>query len=176
MPKHCNMASRFPSFRHASAFIALLLAGAASAATPPANRADKDEVVLTGWMHVEDHTWRDATVSVEVDGVVQTAHVSETGRFDLRVPADTEVLLRFEKPEHLPKEVVVNTAHSAIGQAGRHKRHVKFAVILELERHMAGFGYHSPVGTIGFDKDGGCLAVTHRREKIPPGRNKPMEF
>jgi len=170
------MASRFPSFEQASALAAFLLAGAASSATPPANRAEKDEVVLTGWMHVEDHTWRDATVSVEVDGMVQVAHVNESGRFDIRVPANSEVVLRFEKPEHLAKEVVVNTAHAANGPAGRHKRHVKFAVILELERHMAGFGYHSPVGTIGFDKDGGCLAVTHRREKIPSVRNKPMVF
>ncbi|MBK9149224.1 MAG: hypothetical protein IPM12_15570 [Flavobacteriales bacterium] len=170
------MSHRFPSFRQASACLAFLLAGAASAAVPPGSRSDKDEVILTGWLHVEDHTWRDAKVSVEVDGVVNTAQVSETGRFDLRVPANTEVLLRFEKPEHLTKEVVVNTAHSAMGQAGRNKRHVRFAVILELERHMAGFSYHSPVGNIGFDPDGGCLAVTHRREKIPPGRNKPMEF
>jgi len=170
------MASRFPSFQQASALVAFLLAGAASAATPPANRAEKDEVVLTGWMHVEDHTWRDATVSVEVDGMVQIAHVTETGRFDIRVPSNSEVVLRFEKPEHLSKEVVVNTAHAANGSAGRHKRHVKFAVILELERHMAGFGYHSPVGTIGFDKDGGCLAVTHKRDKIPPARNRPMVF
>ena len=102
--------------------------------------------------------------------------MSETGRFELRLPANTEVVLRFEKPQHLPKEVVVNTTNARAGPAGRHKRHVKFAVILELERHMAGYSYHSPVGTIGFEKDGGCLAVTHKRDKIPPGRNKPMTF
>lgn len=145
-------------------------------AHPPGMSQRMDAVILTGWMHVEDHTWRDATVSVEVDGVVRTAPVSETGRFELRLPANTEVVLRFEKPEHLAKEVVVNTAHARAGGFRNQRRHVRFAVILELERHMAGFTYHSPVGTIGFDREGGCLAVTHKREKIAPGRNKPMEF
>lgn len=154
----------------------LALGITAFAAHPPANRSDADDVILTGWMHVEDHTWRDATVSIELDGVSRTASVSETGRFELRLPANTEVVLRFEKPDHLPKEVVVNTAHARNGAIGKHRRHVKFAVVLELQRHMAGFSYHSPVGTIGFEKDGGCLAVTHKRDKIPPGRNKPMEF
>lgn len=170
------MTIRFPSFQHLLCLCALLSTSIAQAANPPFSRSDKDQVLITGWMHVEDHTWRDASVSVEVDGELRVAEVSETGRFDLRLPANTEVVLRFEKPEHLAKEVVINTSNAGTGEPGRHKRHVKFAVILELERHMAGFGYHSPVGTIGFDKDGGCLAVTHKREKIPPGRNKPMEF
>lgn len=154
----------------------LAFAAPALAAHPPAPDSRLDDVLITGWMHVEDHTWRDASVSVEVDGEVRTAAVSETGRFELRLPANTEVVLRFEKPQHLPKEVVVNTTNARDGSAGRHKRHVKFAVILELERHMAGYSYHSPVGTIGYEKDGGCLAVTHKRDKIPPGRNKPMTF
>lgn len=169
------MACRAPSFRHPFTLAALVCAGVASAATPPAQRTD--DVRLTGWLHVEDHTWRDATVTVEHDGVLQVARVSETGRFDLNLPAGAEVVLRFEKPGHLPKEVAVSTAHARMGMPGRHRRHVRFAVILELERHMAGFTYHSPVGTIGFDPEGGCLAVTHRREKIAPGRAKqPMVF
>lgn len=171
------MHRRTPSFPQQLLAAALLCAGSASAATPPAQRTHPDDVVLTGWLHVEDHTWRDATVRVEVDGEVRMAHVSETGRFDLRLPANAEVVLRFEKPEHLPKEVVVNTAHARVGTAGRHRRRVRFAVIMELQRHMAGYSYHSPVGTIGFDPQGGCLSVTHRREKIAPGRAKPpMEF
>ncbi len=153
-----------------------IAAASAFAGSPPASRPHADEVVLTGWMHVEDHTWSDATVSAEVEGHTLTSRVSESGRFELRLPANSEVVLRFEKPDHLPKEVVVNTAHAREGAFGKNRRHVKFAVIMELERHMAGFTYHSPVGTIGFEKDGGCLAVTHKREKIPPGRNKPMEF
>ncbi|MFN3874439.1 MAG: hypothetical protein ACK4L7_00825 [Flavobacteriales bacterium] len=169
------MSSR-PSFRKLSAAALLLAAAPAFAAKPPAAHGAHEDVILTGWMHVEDHTWQDATVSVEVGGVTRTAPVSETGRFELRLPANTEVVLRFEKPEHLPKEVVVNTAHARSGAFRNQRRHVKFAVILELERHMAGYTYHSPVGTIGFDRDGGCLAVTHKREKIAPGRNKPMVF
>lgn len=154
----------------------LLFSGRILAAHPPGLKTASDEVVLTGWLHVEDHTWQDAVVHVEVDGTSQVARVSETGRFDLRLPANTEVVLRFEKPGHLPKEVVVNTAHAHEGAFGKQRRHVKFAVILELERHMAGFTYHSPVGTIGFEQGGGCLAVAHKREKVPPSRNKTMVF
>lgn len=177
------MVKHLPSFQHLLTLVALCSAASTYAANPPSagkpapfGRAAADEVIVTGWMHVEDHTWRDARVSVEVDGELRVAEVSESGRFDIRLPANTEVVLRFEKPEHLAKEVVINTANARTGEPGRHKRHVKFAVILELERHMAGFSYHSPVGTIGFDEDGGCLAVTHKREKIAPGRNKPMVF
>ncbi|MBK9175741.1 MAG: hypothetical protein IPM46_05265 [Flavobacteriales bacterium] len=154
----------------------LFWSGLVRAGSPPANNADGDVVTLTGWLHVEDHTWQDALVHIEVDGTTQVARVSETGRFDLRLPANTEVVLRFEKPGHLPKEVVVDTHHARDGDPGKHRRHVKFAVILELERHMAGFTYHSPVGTIGFEQGGGCVAVAHKRDKVPPSRNKPMVF
>lgn len=134
------------------------------------------DVILTGWLHVEDHYMDDMVVRVEVDGNVRTAPVSTNGRFDIALPADAEVVLRFEKPGHLAKEVVVDTRHASSGQPGKHKRHVRFAVIMELERHMAGFTYHSPVGSIGFDEGGGCLAVVHHREKVPPNRHQPMEF
>lgn len=146
------------------------------AATMHAIAPSDGEIVLTGWIHVEDHTWQDATVAVEVNGSTRTARVSETGRFTLSLPAEADVVLRFEKPGHLAKEVVVDTRHAGQGPAGRRKRHVKFAVVLELERHMAGFTYHSPVGSIGFDKEGGCLAVTQHREKVPPTRQQPMVF
>ncbi|WKZ67705.1 MAG: hypothetical protein QY325_07185 [Flavobacteriales bacterium] len=153
-------------------FTALLVsAGAVRAIAPP-----DGDVVLTGWIHVEDHTWQDATVAVEVNGSTRTARVSETGRFTLSLPAGADVVLRFEKPGHLAKEVVVDTRHAGQGPAGRRKRHVKFAVVLELERHMAGFTYHSPVGSIGFDQEGGCLAVTRHRDKVPPTRQQPMVF
>lgn len=145
------------------------------AEAPPRPDAASD-VILTGWLHVEDYFMDDMVVRIEVDGTTRTAPVSANGRFEISLPADREVVLRFEKPGHLAKEVVVNTSHARQGEPGKRKRHVRFAVIMELERHMAGFGYHSPVGTIGFDQDGGCLAVEHHREKVPPSRHQPMEF
>lgn len=149
---------------------AMLIAGA------PPHPGAADDVILTGWLHVEDHYMDDMIVRVEVDGTSRTAPVSSNGRFDIALPANTEVVLRFEKPGHLPKEVVVNTSNARAGTPGKHKRHVRFAVIMELERHMAGFTYHSPVGAINFDPDGGCLAVVHHRERVPPSRQQPMEF
>lgn len=145
-------------------------------AEAPSRPDATSDVILTGWLHVEDYFMDDMVVRIEVDGTTRTAPVSANGRFEIALPADREVVLRFEKPGHLAKEVVVNTSHARSGEPGKRKRHVRFAVIMELERHMAGFGYHSPVGTIGFDPDGGCLAVEHHREKVPPSRHKPMEF
>lgn len=148
----------------------------ASHASSPPRPGSAGEVTLTGWLHVEDHYMDDMVVRVEVEGSVRTAPVSANGRFDITLPADAEVVLRFEKPGHLAKEVLIDTKHSSAGEPGRHKRHVRFAVIMELERHMAGFTYHSPVGSIGFDEGGGCLTVQHHREKVPPSRQQPMEF
>lgn len=145
-------------------------------ADAPPRPGSNAEVILTGWLHVEDYFMDDMVVRIEVEGTTRTAPVSANGRFEISLPADAEVVLRFEKPGHLAKEVVVNTSHVRLGESSKHKRHVRFAVIMELERHMAGFGYHNPVGTIGFDPDGGCLAVQHHREKIPPSRHQPMEF
>jgi hypothetical protein len=156
--------------------LSALGAGFPARAAQPPGRASATEVLVTGWIHVEDLTWRDALVTAEVDGETRAARVTETGRFDLRLPAEAEVVIRFEKPGHLAKEVVLDTHHAQDGAFARRKRHLRFAVVLELERHMAGWTYHSPVGTMGFDAGGGCLAVTHHRDKVPPSRFKPMVF
>lgn len=145
---------------------------------PPGAPPAMNDVTLTGWLHVGDYDFDDATIQVEVDGDVQTAHVSKTGRFDISLPAGTEAVLRFEHPGHLTKELLVDTRHARDGYLGRDTRHVKFAVILEQERYMGGLTYAGPVGNIGFDKDGGCLTVEHTR-KLVVGRGrsrKPMVF
>ena len=50
------------------------------------------------------------------------------------------------------------------------------AVVLELERHMAGYTYAGPVGSLGFDAQGGCLAVSHDRKLEDGPKQKPMVF
>lgn len=163
-----------------AALMALLALSSTSsrAEDPPAPPAAFDAVQLTGWLHVDDYDFDDATIQVEVDGDVQTAHVSKTGRFEISLPAGTEATLRFEHPGHLSKEVVVDTRHARDGYLGRDTRQVKFAVILEQERYMGGQVYAGPVGNLAFDKDGGCLTVQHTN-KLVVGRSrskKPMVF
>ena len=162
----------FPRFRALSAL--LFLAALHTQASPSSGPPEAGSVVLTGWLHVEDYSFTGAVMQVEVNGIVMDVPVSETGRFHVAVPEDSQALLRFEKPGHLAKEVVVNTSHATTKD--QRKRKVRFAVILESERHMAGFTYKGPVGTIGFDAQGGCVAVDHHRDLNAPGRNKPMVF
>lgn len=132
--------------------------------------------MLTGWLHVEGYTMEDVVITIDVNGESRTGSVNENGRFDIELPVDAEATLRFEKPGHLAKEVVVDTHHSRTGDAGQKSRHVKFAVILELERWMAGLTYPGPVGNIGFDESGGCLAIDHDRRKVPAKRQAVMVF
>ena len=148
------------------------------AENPPGAPPALNDVTLTGWVHVGDYDFDDATVQVEVNGEVQTAHLSKTGRFDISLPSGTEAVLRFEHPGHLTKELLVDTRHARDGYLGRDTRHVKFAVILEQERYMGGQVYAGPVGNLGFDKNGGCLTVQHTN-KLVVGRSrsrKPMVF
>jgi hypothetical protein len=152
--------------------ILLSLTAASWAAGPPAEEA----VILTGWLHVEDHTMADVVLEVEVNGTTHVAPVSENGRFTVELPANTEATLRFEKPGHLPKEVVVDTRHARDGSAGQRTRRVNFAVIMELERRMGGLTYAGPVGSLSFDEGGGCLAVSHDPKRVPAKRQAPMVF
>ena len=167
--------------KHSIAFATLFSASLfnasiALAAGPPAGPPALEAVVLTGWLHVEDYTMEDVVVSVEVDGEVQKSRVTPGGRFDLMLPANTEATLRFEKPGHLPKEVTVDTRNAQVGEPGKHARHVKFAVILQLERFMAGLTYPGPVGSIGFDAGGGCVAIGHDKRVVPARRQATMVF
>lgn len=179
-PPHIMEKRIIPELKVGLALALFLLFGFAQAATPPSSpptaAASEEAVVITGWLQVEGLTMKDVIVEVEVNGTTRIAPVSETGRFTVELPANAEVLLRFEKPGHLPKEVVVDTRHARDGEAGQRTRHVKFAVIMELERHMAGLTYPGPVGTLSFDNGGGCLAVAHDRNRVPAKRHATMVF
>ncbi len=147
------------------------------AAVPPPATAYDDAVILTGWLHVEDLSMSDVLVEVEVNGSSSFAPVSGSGRFTVVLPLDAEAVLRFEKPGHLTKEVLVDTHYAKDGELGQHRtRHVKFAVILELERHMGRLTYAGPVGSLGFDAGGGCVAVQKNRNLVPAQRQKVMVF
>jgi hypothetical protein len=85
--------------------------------------------------------------------------------------------LRFEKPGHVTKEVTVDTRHVQDGDfGGQRRRQVKLAVIMEQERFMAGLTYAGPVGNLGFEPGGGCVAVAHTRSVVPAKRRAAMEF
>jgi hypothetical protein len=150
---------------------ALLIGSTAFAAGPPAATVE-----VTGWILVEDLDMADAVVAIEVNGTSTTATVTENGRFNITLPVDAEAVLRFEKPGHLPKEVLVDTRNAQDGAFDDRSRRVKFAVILELERRMAGLTYPGPVGSIGFDNGGGCMAVKHDRTVVPGRKQAPMVF
>jgi len=161
--------------RSAAMLVACIALCSTAMAKAPAS-ADQESVVLTGWQHVEDHSFSGATVAVKVNGAIRDAVVSETGRFTVTLPAGTKALLRFEMPGHLTKEVVVDTHFATLGEPGQRVRRVRFAVVMELERHMAGFRYQGPVGSIGFDQGGGCLAIARDRKLVPARRQATMVF
>lgn len=145
---------------------------ASSPYTPPA----EDAVTLTGWVHVEDLSFDNTRVKLEVNGEEHIVPLSPLGRFDINLPVGTEAVLRFEHPGHLAKEVVVDTHDARAGEFKDGTRHLKLAIILELERLMAGMKYAGPVGNIAFDKQGGCVAVDHTRKMVVGRKNEPMVF
>ncbi len=164
----------------ASAFSAAALfttIGQAMTPPPPTSANLGTSVVLTGWLHVDDREMNDVVLEVEVNGTVRTAHVSGSGRFDIDLPAATSATLRFEKPGHVTKEVTVNTDNVQAGDfSAQRKRHVKLAVIMDPVRFMAGLTYAGPVGNLGFEEGGGCVAVAHTRTVEPAKRRAAMEF
>lgn len=161
-----------------AAFLVLFACSAslAKATGMPYTPPDNDAVQITGWVHVEDLSFDNTRVQLEVNGEEMLVPINNMGRFDINLPAGTEAVLRFEHPGHLPKEVVVDTHDARAGEFKDETRHVKMAVILELERLMAGFKYGGPVGNIAFDKQGGCMAVDHTRKMVVGRRNEPMVF
>lgn len=146
-------------------------------ATPPPASKSTATVELIGWLHVDDAEMKDVVLRVEVNGEVHRARVSGTGRFDVAIPAESAATLRFEKPGHVTKEVTVDTRNVEDGGfSGQKKRQVKLAVIMEQVRFMAGLTYAGPVGNIGFEPGGGCVAVAHTRAVVPAKRRAAMEF
>lgn len=161
---------------HSPIFAAALLALFTTAPPILAAPVDAGTVELTGWLHVDDLSFDLTTVEADVNGMVLFAPVSRTGRFSLMLPINANAVLRFEHPGHLPKVVSVDTHFAGVGEVGQHTRHLHFAVVLERERHMAGLDYAGPVGTIAFDKGGGCAAITRERKLMPSRRQKPIVF
>lgn len=153
-----------------------LMTTASFAAPPEVPPAAEEAVVLAGWLHVESLTMADVVLEVEVNGTMYLGEVTPNGRFTVSLPANTQATLRFEKPEHLPKEVVVDTRHARDGGPGHRTRRLHFAVIMELERRMGGLTYAGPVGSIGFEEGGGCVAIAHNRERVPAKRQAVMVF
>ena len=119
---------------------------------------------------------QDAVLRVEVNGVTQIAPVSETGRFELMLPAEADVVLHFELPGHLAKDVTVDTHHARDGDFRQRKRHLEFAVVMEPQQGLNGMVYAGPVGVIGFDEGGGCIAVSHNKSLVPANHNAVMVF
>ncbi len=76
-------------------------------------------------------------------------------------------MLHFEKPGHVSMEVTVLARHVQRGRPDQRKRKISFAVILEQGRRMGGLTYARPVGIIGFDPEGGCVAVEYDRQLCP---------
>ncbi len=132
--------------------------------------------MLTGWLHVDDLKMNEVVVEVEVDGTVELAHVTRTGRFSVELPVGTEATLRFEREGYQSKEVVVDTHFAQDGPMADRERSISFAVVLEPERCMGGQAYAGPVGTLGFEQGGGCVAVAHTRKLVPARRQTPMVF
>ena len=130
---------------------------------------DAEQVVITGWLHVEDSRVDDVLLVVEVDGVLcQPALVQGNGRFVIGLPAGSKATLQFSKPGHLPKEVLVDTRNALnTPQARRANRRVKFDVVLEPERARPGHAYAGPVGSIGFVNGTGTMRVRHHKRFAP---------
>jgi hypothetical protein len=158
------------------AALMLALGGPVAMAATPGSPPAQEMVLITGWLQADGHNMSDVLLLVEAGDDAKYATISETGRFVVELPANSEAILRFEKPGHVTKEVVVDTRHATgVGGFGR-QRKVRFAVVLELERHMAGLTYAGPVGSMSFDQQGGCLAVDHHRNMVPAKDRRTMVF
>lgn len=135
-----------------------------------------DAVHITGWVHVEDLGFEKTRVLLHIKGEEHWVPITPMGRFDIDLPVGAEAVLRFEHPGHLAKEVVVDTHGANAGEFEDGTRRLRMAVILELERLMAGQKYAGPVGNIAFDKEGGCVAVDRTRRMVVGRTNEPMVF
>ncbi|MEZ4756485.1 MAG: hypothetical protein R2817_06640 [Flavobacteriales bacterium] len=166
------------SFKRNAALAAMILIGTGlvKASDKGALRSDAQAVVLTGWLHVDDLRMSEVVVEVEVDGIIELARVSRTGRFTVGLPVGKEATLRFERSGYQSKEVVVDTRFAQDGPMVGTERAISFAVVLEPERTMGGQIYAGPVGTLGFEPGGGCVAVAHTKQLMPARRQTPMVF
>ncbi|QQR86273.1 MAG: hypothetical protein IPJ76_17045 [Flavobacteriales bacterium] len=154
--------------------LAFALMASTSSFAAPGNTLDA--VHITGWVHVEDIGFEKTRVLLHIKGEEHWVPITPMGRFDIDLPVGAEAVLRFEHPGHLAKEVLVDTHGANAGEFEDGTRRLRMAVILELERLMAGQKYAGPVGNIAFDKDGGCVAVDRTRRMVVGRTNEPMVF
>ncbi len=156
MEKRRNLSIEVTILIAALALCSLTLFGASKPGNP-------EEVLLTGWLHVEDRYVGDLVLVVELDGErCSYAEVLTNGRFIISVPLGSEVLLAFIKPGHLSKEISVSTRNALNTRQARHdNRTVKFDVVLESMEKRAGRSYKGPVGSLSFVNGSGYMMVRH---------------
>jgi len=133
----------------------------------PHPETSTDLVALTAWLWSDDGELGDVQVEVEVNGQIEHGRAEDNGKVELMLPADVVALVRFITPGHLTKEVTVDTHHMHDGNFHGKKRQLKFGVVMEALKDLAGQIYPGPVGSIAFDDGGGCLAVNHDKRHIP---------
>ncbi|HRH36772.1 MAG TPA: hypothetical protein PK760_00410 [Flavobacteriales bacterium] len=147
-----------PSLEAVALAALLAIAGLSLFAAP----AKADEVMLTGWLHVEDHYVDDLVISVEVGDDCVYAEVESSGRFTVLVPAGSHVVLSFVKPGCLDKEVLIDTNNALINSRAQRANHkIKFDVVLEPKTKRPGRKYEGPVGSLTFFKGTGTMKVKH---------------
>ena len=132
----------------------------------PAPAVGRDEVLITGWLHVSD-----AILVVELEGEhCLYTKLEFNGRFAFTVPVNAKARLVFLKPGHLPKEVEVDTRNALnTPKAERMNRKVVFDVVLESEEQRPGRRYDGPVGSITFVNGTGTMKVRHDLRVVADG-------
>lgn len=132
-------------------------------AAPPGPKRVQD-MLVTGWLIVDDGTVADVDLVVEIDGDrCHVARVLSNGRFDVALPVGARAVLRFHKPGHHTKEVVVDTRNlDGTGTLAYQPRKVRFGVVMEPRTDPAIQAYTSPVGSIHFMPGTGLMKVAHR--------------
>ncbi len=148
--------------------LAALLSLSLFAAPPGSKRMQ--EMLVTGWLIVDDGTVADVDLVVEIDGErCHIARVLGSGRFDVALPVGGKAVLRFHKPGHLTKEVVVDTRNlDGPGNFHHLPRKVRFGVVLEPhpEQLQHTTSYEGPVGSIDFLRGTGLMKVVHNENKV----------
>ena len=138
----------------------------------PATPVVRDEVLITGWLHVSDDHVNDAILVVELEGEhCLYTKLEFNGRFAFTVPVNAKARLVFLKPGHLPKEVEVDTRNALnTPKAERMNRKVEFDVVLESEEQRPGRRYEGPVGSITFVNGTGTMKVRHDLRVVADGQ------
>ncbi|MBK8499050.1 MAG: hypothetical protein IPL52_09580 [Flavobacteriales bacterium] len=141
------------------AIAGLSLIAAPMLATPTA----PEEVIFTGWLHVDDNSVDDLVLVVTVDeDRCLYAEVEGSGRFVISVPVGCRAMLSFFKPGHLTKEVEIDTRNSMnTSKAQRANKKVKFDVVMEAVEKRPGRKYEGPVGSLSFVRGTGTMKVKH---------------